>query len=203
MDIKNINQKTVLIGIIVLLSIVLFFMLYKKNIAKKDGENNQEKGKETVTLGETTKNSESTQELLQRYYALYENPYVLHLREILDVYLDGDLDEESEGIGDPKLVIEEGERKDGSSSGLDSFNEDYYKSKFIVILMVAGKEGGKIITVIFQDKQDKLFDAWVYQTEEGEYEVRGFWENTGLSDEQLESLKEKYGELIEDKKYAL
>lgn len=203
MDIRNINQKTILIGIIALLSIVLIFVLYKKNIAKKGGENNQKKGKETATLGEKTVQNPTSQQQLQQYYALYENPYVLHLREILDVYLDGDLNEESEGIDDYEVVVEKGKRDDGNLTGLDSFDEDYYESKFVVILMVTTKEEGKVITIIFQEKPDKLFNAGVIETDEDEYELYGFWENIGLSDEQMTTLKEKYKELITDEEHAI
>lgn len=204
MNIKNINQKSVLISMAILLFIVLIFVVYKKNATKEGVESNSGKTKEVVmSAEEAAEKLGSPQERLERYYALYEDPHVLHLRKVLDAYLEGELDEDSEGIADPKVVIEKGKRDDGSLTGLDSFSKNYYKSKFVVILMVSEKEGGKIITIIFQDKPDRLFDAWVIKTAEGKYELRAFWRDTSLTDEQFEALKERYKEFIEDEEHAI
>lgn len=204
MNIKNINQKSVLISMAILLFIVLIFVVYKKNTTKEGVESNSGKIKEVVmSAEEAAEKLGSPQERLERYYALYEDPYVLHLRKVLDAYLEGELDEDSEGIADPKVVIEKGKREDGSLTGLDSFSKNYYKSKFVVMLMTDGKDGGKIMNIIFQDKQDKLFDAWVIQTDKEEYQLRGFWENKNLTDEQMEAFKERYKEFIEDEEHAI
>ena len=111
----------------------------------------------------------------------------MHVRKALNGYLAGT----NEGLSDPDDV------------GLDSFSKDYYRSKFVVVWFDNSIAGGKDISILFQDKPDKLFTAWVYKTAVGEYELRGFWQSSTYTDEKLQELNKRFKTYLEDKDHAL
>ena len=73
------------------------------------------------------KYSDLTEEQLQEYFRVYEDPFVVTLRKGLNGYLDGT----NEGTDDPEFLING--LGDNSKSGLATFSKDYYKSKFVVL----------------------------------------------------------------------
>jgi len=113
----------------------------------------------------------------QRFKPLKESettdPYILHLRTAINGYLAGTND----GISLPEFVVKPGKTDKGMVLGLAAFDRTYYGSEFTVIKMEKGPSYGQIITIFFNDKPDKMFDAWVYTKDNGEYDLRGFWEN--------------------------
>jgi len=141
-----------------------------------------------------------TPEQLKQYYQTYEDPFVLHIRKALTGYLNGT----NEGISAPEVVIKSNKLDDGPA-GLDSFDKNYYKSKFIVYAINDALAGGKMINIIFQDKPDKLFNAWVYRLADadGNYDLRGFWENTAFNEGKMATIRIIYKKYLEDKKHAL
>lgn len=142
--------------------------------------------------------SELSPEGLEDYYRVYENPYVLHIRKALNGYLDGT----NVGLDDPELVIESQEIA-GATAGLSSFDKSYYESKFIVYTISDSIAGGKQVNIIFQDKPDKVFAAWVYQLGDGTYDLRAFWENINFTEEDIASIQDSYKTFLEDKEHAL
>ena len=130
---------------------------------------------------------ELTPDQLEEYYQTYNNPFVMHVRKALNGYLAGT----NEGLSDPDDV------------GLDSFSKDYYRGKFVVVWFDNSIAGGKDISILFQDKPDKLFTAWVYKTAVGEYELRAFWQSSTYTDEKLQELNKRFKTYLEDKDHAL
>ena len=139
-----------------------------------------------------------TPKQLQQYYAIYKDPYVIHLRKELNGYLDGSND----GISDSNLVIKSNKR-DGYIDGLSSFNKDYFKGKFIVYTIENSIAGGKDIAIIFQDKPDKLFNAWVYKLAGGEYDLRGFSQVLNYTPAKMQEIQNKYHVFLSDKNHSL
>lgn len=137
-----------------------------------------------------------TKEELESYYAVYKNPFVLHIRKAFDSYLLGT----NEGISE--IAIKADKMEEGIS-GLDSFSKDYYKSKFIVFAINDGLFGGKIVNIVFQDKPDKLFNVWVYKVTDGSYELRGFWQNENFTEEEMQKIRKQYKVYLQDKEHAL
>lgn len=147
------------------------------------------------TIAEETFSDEE----LKAYYASYKNPYVVHLRKVLDVYLV----DRYFGMDVPEVVDEK--RVDGDTvHGLSAFDRSYYKSKFIVWQIDDHIGGGKDITLIFQDKPDRIFHAWVYRlgNEGKDYDLRDFWENTETS-KGIKILLKAYGKYILDKNHSI
>ncbi len=106
---------------------------------------------------------------LEQYYQVYKNNFVLYLRKALDAYLAND----SSGVNISMAAVQE-DRRDGIITGLDAFDKNYYKSKFIVLTINDSIAGGKDIQIIFQDKPDRIFYVWVYQLADESYELRAF-----------------------------
>ncbi len=138
-----------------------------------------------------------TQEQLEQYYRVYENPYVIHIRTALDGYLDGS----NRGIEDESVIRSQTSME--MIYGLDSFDRSYYKSKFIVLSVKEVMWGGKEITLLFQEKPDRIFTAWVYQLDSGEYTLRSFWEDQDITDVMLQPTIEQFGPLLNDREHAI
>lgn len=100
------------------------------------------------------------------------DPYLQHLRVALDGYLAGT----NNGIKLPEFVVKSGKTNENQILGLSSFDKTYYQSEFTVIKIEDGPSYGKILTIFFEKKPDKIFDCWIYKDENGYYDLRGFWE---------------------------
>lgn len=126
-----------------------------------------------------------TPQQLQEYYKVYRDPYVKYLRNVFNAYLAGAPDREDEF----KL--------------LSKFDRDYYKSKFVVLVVEDGLMGGSFVTIAFQDRPDKVFKAWVYRAgSERRYELRSF-EPAKISDDELKQMQVRYRRFLQDKVHAL
>jgi hypothetical protein len=139
-----------------------------------------------------------TDEQLKDYYAVYADPYVLHIRKALNDYLSGT----NEGMEIPDAVIEKHDTGDGSLAGLAAFERSYYQSKFVVMALEDALMGGKTATIIFQDKPDRVFTAWIYRLGDDQYDLRGFWEDATATERIEEHLK-TFGKYIFDKEHSL
>ena len=97
--------------------------------------------------------------------------FVQYLRIALNNWLSGKYDT----ISNPRLSnqCEYGGLVDGlqcpdtvftdSSYGISKIEQDYLKSKFIVFQTDPAPFGGESIVLMFKDKPDKVFYAWVYR----------------------------------------
>jgi len=114
---------------------------------------------------------------------IFNSPYIRQIRTSLNGYLDGT----NSGIDEFAL---ESETLEMPNCGLDIFDKNIYKSKFTVISAKDGTYGGVITDIVFIDKPDTLFEAWVYKIGkegEDEYELRSFcqYQFDGVEDENL------------------
>ena len=189
------NKRKLFIALIVLLVLLLFSSLLFKHSSKTSV---------VPTISPTIVPTEEgiqeihfTEEQLKSYYSSYKNPFVLHIRKALDNYLAGT----NESIN--LLAIKVDKAEDGTIGGLDSFSKDYYKSKFIVFAINNNDFGGKTINIVFQDKPDKLFNAWIYQITDGYYELRGFWQNKTFTEKEMINIQKEYKIYLNDKQHAL
>lgn len=196
-----INKKAIIYSFLLILVLFVFLLLFYRSTSKKLTPGG-EKAISTVshTITPTEKEIQElrfTQEQLKSYYSSYNNPFVLHIRKALDNYLAGN----SEGTEPLAIKIDKAE--DGTIGGLDSFSKDYYKSKFIVFGINDSIVGGKEISIIFQDKQDKLFNVWIYKLADDSYELRGFWQNKNFPEKEMEKIQKQYKKFLEDKAHAI
>lgn len=179
---------------VVLLSIVVGLFLISEN----KGEQTLNNKTESYSSPEQIEELELTTGQRAEYYRVYENPFVLHVRKALNGYLDGT----NEGMATPEFTIKA--RKVGETlTGLDSFDKEYYRSKFIVYTMVDNIAGGKLIHIIFQDRPDKMFAAWVYQLVDDTYDFRDFWQSTQFDEEKMAEVRKIFKQYLEDKEHAL
>ncbi|OGH23458.1 MAG: hypothetical protein A2629_00225 [Candidatus Levybacteria bacterium RIFCSPHIGHO2_01_FULL_41_15] len=150
------------------------------------------------TSTELNRTTESTPKEIEEYYAVYKNPYVLFLRKALSAYLAGD--------GSQVCILQGAVKEDhreGIITGLDAFDKEYYKSKFIVATIGDNQENGKDIQIIFQDKPDRIFYAWVGKNPDGDTCLIGFNSKEYFDPDKVKDLNEVYKEFLLDKEHAL
>ncbi len=139
-----------------------------------------------------------TKRELEEYYRIYQDPYVMHIRNSLNEYLK--LGKETSGI--EKVAVEKA-TKDDLEYGLQSFNREYYKSKFVVIETYIQSDILKVITIVFQNKPDRYFITAVRATGNQSYTLENFFSPKSFSTDDTKSMYERYGELILDTKHSL
>ena len=81
--------------------------------------------------------------------------------------------------------------------GLSDADRGYYKSKFILYQVANNDYGGVQAYIVFVDKPDTIFWAWVYRLGgDGEYSLRGFCK-AGPPDELKEEFTKTMKSIIE------
>lgn len=142
--------------------------------------------------------SSFSEKQVSEYNQIYQNTEIIFLRQAFNAYLEND---------SSKACIIAGavnqDKRDGIITGLDSFSKDYYKSKFIVATIDDNSENGKDIQIIFQEKPDRIFYAWVGQNPQGQTCLIGFNSKENFDQQELKQLLEKYKPLISDPKYSI
>ncbi|HEY5382032.1 MAG TPA: hypothetical protein VIJ65_07235 [Acidobacteriaceae bacterium] len=125
-----------------------------------------------------------TPEQLQEYYLVYKNPDVRYLRTLFDDYL-------------------KGHGKEDEAKLLRPWSSEYYRSKFVVLSRDQDPFGGTLITLIFEDRPDRVFIAWVYP--EGgtrKIKLRAF-DPGKFNDEDLRRIRIRYRAILSDKEHAM
>jgi len=126
-----------------------------------------------------------TPEQLKNYYLVYTNSDVKYLRTLFDAYLKGEVGTDEE------YTI------------LDQWNKNYYRSKFVVLSRNRNTFGGTLITILFQERPDRIFVAWIYPEDiEGKLTLRGF-DLGNFSDEDIRRTRVRYRELVEDTQHSM
>jgi hypothetical protein len=126
-----------------------------------------------------------TPDQLKDYYLVYTNPDVRYLRTLFNAYL--------EHIGG----------HEDEFSYLSKWDSEYYRSKFTVCSRDGNIFGGTFITLMFQDKPDKIFIAWVYP-EGGAQKLRlKAFDLGNYSDEDIRRTKIRYRAFLQDKEHAM
>ena len=127
-----------------------------------------------------------TPEQLKQYYLVYTNPDVRYLRTLFDEYLHGEAGREDE------------------FSLLKGWNSNYYRSKFVVLSRDRNPFGGTFITIMFQDRPDKIFVAWVYaEGSTGKLTLRKFDSSPKFTEQDIKQVGVRYRKLLEDKEHAM
>jgi len=126
-----------------------------------------------------------TPEQMKEYYRVYKNADVRYLRKVFDAYLRGT-----------------GVRED-ESKWLSQWDKDYYRGKFVVLSREDNTFGGTLITIMFQDRPDKVFLAWVYpEGGERKLALRRF-DLDQFTEEDIRNMRTRYRRFLEDKAHAM
>jgi hypothetical protein len=126
-----------------------------------------------------------TPEQLEQYYLIYKNPAVSYLRNLFDSYLNG-----SGGTEKERQI-------------LSKWDKAYFRSKFIVMSRDANTFGGTFITILFQDRRDRVFVAWVYPEGNKEKLTLRKLDAGDYSQEDIRRINVRYKKLIADKTHAM
>jgi hypothetical protein len=123
-------------------------------------------------------------ELLNEYFKVYQDGYVRHLRRLFDAFLSG------EAVSSKEIQL------------LKPYDKDYFESRFIVASAQTDIMGGMFIKILFQNRPDVLFNAWVYPLESGKFELRSF-EPDPMEPRELWRTRKLFKEFLEDKEHCL
>lgn len=185
-------KPIVAILIILLLSLIIIaYFNFKKN-------------EQTPVVTQLTKQhqktilDEASKERINQYYQVYQNPNVIYLRQALNAYLAHDSSQACISQAAVSARVDQ-----GIVTGLDSFDKSYYKSKFIVFTIDKNKENGEDIQIIFKDKPDRVFYAWLGDNPYKELCLLGFNAKEKQDKKVLQSIIDYYKPLISDKNYSL
>lgn len=126
-----------------------------------------------------------TPEQLKQYYLVYKNPDVRYLRTLFDSYLNS-----SGGTQQERQL-------------LNKWNKDYFRSKFTVMSRGGNTFGGTLLTILFQDRPDKVFVAWVYPEGNNRRLTLRRFDVGDFSDEDMRRIRVRYKKLIEDKAHGM
>lgn len=199
-------KKVWFIVLLVIISLVSFGLFQNKAGQAENSNSVVPLQENSVNLDASTdeidgESSQLSAEEKQKYALVYQDPYVIHLRKALNEYLYGT--DEGVEIAETAITATESAR---TRFGLDSFDRSYYESNFVVLSINPGAFGGVEVTIMFQDKPDKVFIAWLYlmgTDEEGIYDFRGFWENPNFSDEDILKIQTEMGDYLTDKQLSI
>jgi len=131
----------------------------------------------------STKQPILSKQEIESYRLVYKNPQVIHLREAMDAALAG------KGRSDEQKIFAH-------------WDKSYLGSKFVVLSIDRGLMGGNFISIIFQDKPDKVFRAWLYTKSKENIEVRTF-DDAALPEEELNEITTRFGPYISDKALSI
>src|SRR5438876_1210971 len=115
---------------------IIVALLTQGNYAQQNGSSPNQ-GNQSSKIPE--EEAQFTPEQLKDYYLVYKNPDVRYLRTVFDAYLNGLRSREEE------------------FELLSKWSKDYYRSKFVVFSRENNTFGGTLITIMFQDRPDKVF----------------------------------------------
>ena len=126
-----------------------------------------------------------TPDQLKEYYLVYTNSDVRYLRTVFDAYLKKSPGHESE------------------YNLLSNWSSEYFRSKFVVLARDANPFGGNLITLIFEDRPDKIFVAWVYPEGEDRTLTLRRFEPGPYSEDDVARTRTRYRTILEDKEHAM
>lgn len=203
---KKLRKRTRIIlialtGLVIVLTLTIIFIVYpwaKSRIAMAKRLASSQAVSNTTTA-DNTEELQFSQEQLAGYYRSYENPYVIATRKALNSYLNGGSDSLER-----EIAVKTWRDDQGILYGLDSFDKSYYQSKFIVFAINDYIGGGRMISIIFKDKPDKVFAAWIYDVgDEGNYQMRGFQEDIRFTPDRMKVIQKQYKSYFEDEEHML
>ncbi len=126
-----------------------------------------------------------TAKQLEDYYLVYKNADVRYLRTVFGACL-----KKSGGTGEECRLLEK-------------WSKEYFRSKFIVLSRAGNTFGETDITILFQDRPDGVFVAWVYpEGEDKTLTLRAFYAGK-FSEEDVRRIRVRYKKLIADKTHAM
>jgi len=135
---------------------------------------------------------ELSAEELKDYQALLREPEVLFLRKTFDRFAKGDV----QGINPIALNGIQEKHTDG----LRHFDAAYFKSKFMLVQIAPFLGGGRVLSVVFVDKPDRMFDCWVFKTRDSGYDLRAFTQDTTFQPREIQII---YRNFLKDPKLRL
>lgn len=120
-----------------------------------------------------------------QYHASYKASEARYLRSLFNDYL---ARESVTGEEDNQLAEGNGRERAYEFSLLDKFDKSYYKSKFILYWFGKNLGGGYQISILFLDKPDMMFNAFVRTYPDGGSVMYGF-DSANVTEDQMTKIR--------------
>jgi len=120
-----------------------------------------------------------------QYHASYKASEARYLRSLFNDYL---ARESVTGEGGDQLAEGNGRERAYEFSLLDKFDKSYYKSKFTLYWFEKAWGGGYQISIIFLDKPDRMFNAFVRTYPDGGSVMYGF-DSANTTEDQMNKIR--------------
>ena len=111
-----------------------------------------------------------------------KDEFVQYLRRTINDYLSNSYISYNDSRCSFSGLFDDKHCEDSAYDYLAEF-KDYLDSKFIVLQTDIAPGGGSSLIIVFKNKPDKLFYAWVYGHGNGYFDLRGFQEHLSGEDE--------------------
>lgn len=197
-QLKPLASSKWIMGILFALAISALALVVGKGVIGNRHSQNEDKSANSPGPAPSTE-SETTEQPppadLKRYYAVYKNNNVRYLRSLFNDYLAAG--SETINAQNTQSTVNSACDRDGEFAVLNQWDKAYYKSKFVVLAINKGTFGGNTITILFQDKPDKIFDAWIFPCG-----LRSFGPED-RTEEEMEKIRSDIQQFLADKKHAL
>ena len=131
-------------------------------------------------------------EQMKEIYALYQRPDVRSLRREFHRFAKGDT-KHMNPIALNGIL-------DGGTNGLTHFEQAYFASPFMVVEIAPFFGGGTIISVVFVDKPDRMFDCWVFPLRGERFELRTISQDVSFTAKEIQVV---YRNLLADRRNRL
>lgn len=144
---------------------------------------------------------EFSEEQVQDYYAVYQNPFVIAIRAAFDNYLAGKTDGRNR-LAETAIAgfVDEAD----VTRNLDAISKEYYRSKFVVFARFPTEvDDSETIYIVFQDKPDRVFDVEMFRRQDGGIEMASFAESMLFNKKEIEKFNIQYRRFLNDKVHAL
>ena len=105
-----------------------------------------------------------------------KDEFVQYLRRAINDYLSSNYISYNDNTCNFSGLLDDKHCEDVAYDDLAEFI-DYLDSKFIVLQIDIAPGGGSSLIILFKNKPDKLFYAWVYGHGDGYFDLRGFQEH--------------------------
>lgn len=125
---------------------------------------------------------------LEAYQQVYSDPFVSHVRNALDSFLEGG----REGLSDDPELLRQLAKYQG-----------HIVQRFIVLAVNDSGMGGVEVLLFPCETRDRVFRAWVYRESTGRLQLRGFSVDGDYSAEEVEAFAERYRFFLDDEQHSI
>lgn len=198
---KNISKKHLITSTIsIIIILIVGFCIYSYNKKETAVKVSDITDSETENIQSPQKQVLSDDDV-KLYLSNLKTPYIKKLRMVFNKYYSGDT---LANVVEERLIVDSSSLDDNTKCGFKSFDRKYFNSKFVITDISENPLGGLIVQILFLDKPDRLFNAWVYQMP-NMWDLRSFCEDSNkLTVEDIDKyILKPWNEYFSDPRFSI